>query len=212
MPQLVESIGNDRDMFSSLKPQWTGNVSSLDHWGDHFQPSMAHGLPGEHGGFKWVNGTFQIVPVPSGNPTYKKHIFPSTISYMDGFKQLPLLCFIKKRTVCFTSLLLPHIWNYPTDLTTDKQNYVSTRKSTWDRMTSVKNVMVSFVGFFFYFTREQRFLLDFVTFVMAACRLFRLKYVGVVIEWQSVDVHCWCKPFTADRTGWRMTNDLTFDG
>ena len=127
MPQLVESIGNDRDMFSSLKPQWTGNVSSLDHWGDHFQPSMAHGLPGEHGGFKWVNGTFQIFPVPSGNPTYKKHIFPSTISYMDGFKQLPLLCFIKKRTVCFTSLLLPHIWNYPTDLTTDKQNYVSTK-------------------------------------------------------------------------------------
>ena len=210
MPQLVESIGNDRDMFSSLKPQWTGNVSSLDHWGDHFQPSMAHGLPGEHGGFKWVNGTFQIFPVPSGNPTYKKHIFPSTISYMDGFKQLPLLCFIKK------GLCVLHHYFYLTSetilLTWPQTSKIMSQQSTWDRMTSVKNVMVSFVGFFFYFTREQRFLLDFVTFVMAACRLFRLKYVGVVIEWQSVDVHCWCKPFTADRTGWRMTNDLTFDG
>lgn len=147
MPQLVESIGNDRDMFSSLKPQWTGNVSSLDHWGDHFQPSMAHGLPGEHGGFKWVNGTFQIFPVPSGNPTYKKHIFPSTISYMDGFKQLPLLCFIKK------GLCVLHHYFYLTSetilLTWPQTSKIMSQQSTWDRMTSVKNVMVSFVGFFF---------------------------------------------------------------
>lgn len=60
-------------------------------------------------------------------------------------------------------------------------------------MTSVKNVMVSFVGFFVFLTSPEnngQSVGRLVTFVMAACRLFRLKYVGVVIEWQSVDVHC----------------------
>lgn len=31
---------------------------------------------------------------------------------------------------------------------------------------------------------------------------FRLKDVGIVIEWQLVDVHATCKPFSADRTRW----------